>query len=189
MAITKKFLTDLGIEPEVAEKIFAERSTEIDAEKKKYSDLESQYSDIKTLLDETNSEFDKLKQSKATAEDWEKKYKDIVSEYSEKEKERERIALEAQERAEFDRYFAEKEKEWSNPFIADGYFAKFREAKSLEENKSKMTADILHELTKDDATAFKMPQPIVNLKGSGGGLPISDIDDARINAIMGIKTE
>ena len=33
-----------------------------------------------------------------------------------------------------------------------------------------MSADILHELTKDDATAFKTTQPIINLKGAAGGL-------------------
>jgi hypothetical protein len=32
-----------------------------------------------------------------------------------------------------------------------------------------MSADILHELTKDDATAFKTTQPIVTLKGANGG--------------------
>ena len=122
-------------------------------------------------------------------EDWEKKYNDLAEENRKKAEEKEREELEAQQRAEFDNYFSENKKEWNNPFIADGYFGKFKEAKTLPENKGKMSADILHELTKDDATAFKVAQPIVNLKGPNGGLTGADIDEAKINAIMGIKSE
>ena len=91
-----------------------------------------------------------------------------------REAERKAAYAEAQERADFDKYFADNKKEWANPFIADGYFAKFKEAKAQESNKNKMLADILSDLTKDDTTAFKIPTPTVKLKGAepmGGGEP------------------
>ena len=113
--------------------------------------------------------FEDLKKSNASKEDWEKKYNDLVEDNRIKAEEKAKQDLEAQERAEFDKYFADNNKEWNNPFIADGYFGKFKEAKALDENKGKMSADILHELTKDDATAFKTTQPIVTLKGAAGG--------------------
>ena len=128
------------------------------------------HKETKKTLEDTNKAFEDLKNSNASKEDWEKKYNDLVEDNKKKAEEKEKQELEAQERAEFDKYFADNKKEWNNPFIADGYFGKFKEAKALNENKGKMAADILHELTKDDATAFKTSQPIVNLKGANGGL-------------------
>lgn len=127
------------------------------------------HKETKATLETTNKAFEELKNNNASKEDWEKKYNDLVEDNRVKAEEKAKQDLEAQERAEFDKYFADNNKEWNNPFIADGYFGKFKEAKALEENKSKMTADILHELTKDDATAFKTTQPIVTLKGAAGG--------------------
>lgn len=149
----------------------------------------SDHKETKETLNTTLNDFEKLKKSNADKEDWEKKYNDLAEENRKKAEEKEREELEAQQRAEFDNYFSENKKEWNNPFIADGYFGKFKEAKTLPENKGKMSADILHELTKDDATAFKVAQPIVQLKGPNGGLTGADIDEAKINAIMGIKSE
>lgn len=145
------------------------------------------HKETKETLNTTLNDFENLKKSNAAKEDWEKKYNDLAEETRKKAEEKEKEELEAQQRAEFDNYFSENKKEWNNPFIADGYFGKFKEAKTLPENKGKMSADILYELTKDDATAFKVSQPIVNLKGANGGLTGADIDDARVNAIMGIK--
>lgn len=147
------------------------------------------HKETKKTLDDTNKAFEDLKNSNASKEDWEKKYNDLVEDNRVKAEEREKQELEAQERAEFDNYYAEKKKEWANPFIADGYFGKFKEARALPENKNKTTADILDTLAKDDATAFKTAQPIVTLKGANIGLSGTDIDDAKVNAIMGIKTE
>lgn len=128
-------------------------------------EIEDHKTTRKTLEDTTNA-FEELKNSNASKEDWEKKYNSLVEDNRKKAEEKEKADKEAMERAEFDKYFADNKKEWNNPFIADGYFGKFKEAKALEENKGKMTADILHALTKDDATAFKKTEPIVNIKGA-----------------------
>ena len=128
------------------------------------------HKETKKTLDTTTKAFDELKNSNASKEDWEKKYNDLVADNKIKAEEKERLEREAQERTEFDNYFIEQKKEWTNPLIADGYFNKYKEAKALDENKNKMMADILHSLTKDDATAFKTTQPIVNLKGASGGV-------------------
>ena len=162
---------------------------EVDKLKGKLEKAEEKVNELTETLDTTNNAFEELKSSNASKEDWEKKYNDLVADNKKKAEEKERLEIEAQERAEFDKYFEDNKKEWNNPFIADGYFGKFKEAKVLDENKGKMAADILHELTKDDATAFKTTQPIVTLKGAAGGLNDADIDDAKVNAIMGIRTE
>ena len=132
------------------------------------------HKETKKTLETMTTELDTLKSSNASSEDWQKKYNELVEKNRKAEEEKAQKELEAQERADFDKYFTDNKKEWTNPLIADGYFGKYREAKALPENKSKMTADLLHELTKDDATAFKTTQPEVvikgnNINGTGGG--------------------
>lgn len=143
---------------------------EVENIKSKLSKATQELDETKETLNTTNKAFEDLKNSNASEEDWETKYNDLVKENRVKEENRAKEAQEAQARAEFDKYFSENGKEWNNPFIADGYYNKFKEVKDLDENKGKLTADILFELTKDDATAFKTTTPIVTLKGSAGGL-------------------
>ena len=143
---------------------------EVDKINEKLTKANNDLKETKDALDTANTAFEELKNSNASKEDWEKKYNDLVEDNRVKAEERARLETEAQERAEFDKYFADNEKEWNNPFIADGYFLKYKEAKVLDANKGKMTADILHALTKDDATAFKTTQPIIKLKGAEPGL-------------------
>ena len=139
------------------------------------TDLQTAKETLKTMT----GEFETFKQNNSTAEDFKTKYEDLLKENERKEAERQAAYQEAQERAEFDKYFADNKKEWNNPFIADGYFNKFKEAKEQEANKGKMIADILHELTKDDETAFKGVTPDVKLKGAdpiGGNTPTPKLD-------------
>lgn len=142
---------------------------EVEKIKDKLTKATNELNETKDELENVNKSFEELKESKASAEEWEKKYNDLVEDNRVKAEERARAELEAQEREEFDKYFSDNQKEWNNPFIADGYFKKYQEAKSNDANKGKMTADILHDLTKDDATAFKTLQPLVKLKGASGG--------------------
>ena len=162
---------------------------EVDKINDKLTKAQNELKETKETLDTTTTAFEDLKKNNASKEDWEKKYNDLVEDNKKKAEQKAQEELEIQTRTEFDQYFAEQKKEWANPMIADGYFAKFKEAKTLDENKSKTTGDILHALTKDDGTAFKVIQPDIMLKGSLGGLGGADIDDAKVNAIMGIKSE
>lgn len=118
--------------------------------------LEAELKEKNTALENLNGEFEKLNRSSATAE-----------------------------RAEFDKYFADNNREWSNPFIADGYFGKFKEAKKAPENSGKVSADILHELTKDDKTAFKGVTAEVKLPGVQplGGVD-TDAKTAKARAVL-----
>ena len=143
---------------------------EVDKINDKLTKANNELTETKGTLETTTKAFEDLKNSNASKEDWEKKYNDLVEENRVKAEKKEQEELEIQTRTEFDQYFAEQKKEWANPMIADGYFAKFKEAKALAENKSKTTGDILHALTKDDGTAFKGVQPDVIIKGASGGI-------------------
>lgn len=140
----------------------------------------------KDTLQKMSSEFEEFKQNSSTEEDFKTKYEELLRDNEEKEQQRQAEELEKQERAEFDSYFTEKEQEWANPLIADGYFSKYKEAKKAEENKNKMSADIIYSLVKDDSTAFKTPASNSFLKGKE---PTQNTDDeiAKVKAVMGIK--
>lgn len=189
-----EILKNIGIEiPEDKKTEFDKAVTEnykTIAEVKKINDkLDVANNDLiqtKDTLQKMSTEFETFKQNSSTAEDFKTKYETLLKDNEEKEQQRQAEELEKQERAEFDSYFAEKEQEWANPLIADGYFSKYKAAKKAEENKNKMSADIIHELVKDDSTAFKTPASNSFLKGKE---PTSNTDDeiAKVKAVMGIK--
>lgn len=189
-----EILKNIGIEiPEDKKTEFDKAITEnykTVAEVKKINDkLDIANNDLiqtKDTLQKMSTEFETFKKNSSSAEDFKTKYETLLKDNEQKEQKRQAEELEKQERAEFDSYFAEKEKEWANPLIADGYFSKYREAKKAEENKNKMSADIIYSLVKDDSTAFKTPASNSFLKGKES---TSNTDDeiAKAKAVMGIK--
>ena len=189
-----EILKNIGIEiPEDKKTEFDKAVTEnykTIAEVKKINDkLDIANDDLiqtKDTLQKMSSEFEEFKQNSSSEEDFKIKYEELLRDNEEKEQQRQAEELEKQERAEFDSYFTEKEQEWANPLIADGYFSKYKDAKKADENKNKMSADIIYSLVKDDSTAFKTPASNSFLKGKE---PTSNTDDeiAKAKAIMGIK--
>lgn len=155
-----------GATEEQINKILDLNSADIGKAKKDFEDLKAELDTAKQTITDINKQYDDLKAANASAEDYKTKYDELVADNKRKADEQAARELEAAERAEFDNYFAENKKEWTNPFIADGYFGKFKEAKNLPENKGKMIADILHELTKNDTTAFKGVKPDIKLPGA-----------------------
>ena len=80
MAITVKYLEDLGVEKEVAEKIFAERSKEIEADKAKREKLETELKESNESLENLTTEIDTLKTSGKNAEEIQAKLDALIAE-------------------------------------------------------------------------------------------------------------
>ena len=80
MAITVKYLEDLGVEKEVAEKIFAERSKEIEADKAKREKLETELKENKESLESLTTEIDTLKTSGKNADEIQAKLDALIAE-------------------------------------------------------------------------------------------------------------
>lgn len=189
-----EILKNIGIEiPEDKKTEFDKAVTEnykTIAEVKKINDkLDVANNDLaqtKDTLQKMSSEFEEFKQNSSTEEDFKTKYEELLKDNEKKEQQRQAEELEKQERAEFDSYFTERNLDWRNPFIADGYFGKYKEAKKAEENKNKMSADIIFDLIKNDPTALETPASNSFLKGKE---PTSNADDeiAKVKAVMGIK--
>ena len=156
MAITVKYLEDLGVEKEVAEKIFAERSKEIEADKAKREKLETELKEKKESLDNLSKEFEDLKSSNASAEEYKTKYEALVADNEAKAKQAEADRILAEKTENINKRFEAVvgEKKFSHNAIKADYLKKFGEAIELEENKSLSDEQIFHNLIKDDATAF-----------------------------------
>ena len=156
MAITVKYLEDLGVEKSVAEKIFAERSKEIEADKAKREKVEADLEANKKSLESLTKEFETLKTSNASAEEYKSKYEAIVAENEAKARQAEADRI-AKEKAEgIDKRFdaVVGEKKFTHSAIRAEYRRQFEAALSDTANEGKSDAYVFHALTKDDAAAF-----------------------------------
>ena len=157
MAITVKYLEDLGVEKEVAEKIFAERSKEIEADKAKREKLETELKEKKESLDNLSKEFEDLKSNNASAEEYKTKYEALVADNEAKAKQAEADRILAEKTENINKRFdaVVGEKKFSHNAIKADYLKKFGEAIELEENKSLSDEQVFHNLIKDDKNAFE----------------------------------
>lgn len=157
MAITVKYLEDLGVEKEVAEKIFAERSKEIEADKAKREKLETELKEKKESLDNLSKEFEDLKSSNASAEEYKTKYEALVADNEAKAKQAEADRILAEKTENINKRFEAVvgEKKFSHNAIKADYLKKFGEALELEENKSLSDEQVFYNLIKDDKNAFE----------------------------------
>ena len=167
MAITVKYLEDLGVEKEVAEKIFAERSKEIEADKAKREKLETELKEKKESLDTLSKEFEDLKSSNASAEEYKTKYEALVADNEAKAKQAEADRILAEKTENINKRFEAVvgEKKFSHNAIKADYLKKFGEALELEENKSLSDEQVFHNLIKDDKNAF---EGVTAVKLAGG---------------------
>jgi hypothetical protein len=187
MAITVKYLEDLGVEKEVAEKIFAERSKEIEADKAKREKLETELKEKTESLESLTTEIDTLKTSGKNAEEIQAKLDALIA-----EREAERTKAEAdrlaKEKLETTKSRFEKANEgkgeWYNDPTKDFYFKKFSDALESEEYAGQSDVDILHSLTKDDQTARK---GVIAVKLQGGTPQGTNSKYSSKEEIMAIK--
>ena len=175
------------ITDEQLDKVMALHGAEIEKTKAKVTALETELKEKKEAFDNLNTEFETLKTSNASGEEFQKKYEALKADIDAKEKQ-----------AEADRILKEKQdgilkrfdavmngKEFNHDAIKAEYLKRFGEAIELDENKAKSDADIFHELTKDDASAFKGVTAVRLAGGKIQGGGVSKYNSAQ--EIMAIK--
>lgn len=154
------------------------------------ADFNAKVEEIKTLKGDKKTleeEISRLNENANGNEDVKKELEALKAkiEAETKQAEADRIAKEKAESDE--RLFNEAvgEKKFSHDAVKSHYFNLFRQDLAKEENKGKSAVDILHALTKDDATAFTGVQA-VHLNGGNPQTVGSGDDDATARAIMGL---
>jgi hypothetical protein len=155
------------------------------------ADFNAKVEEVKTLKGEKKTledEVSKLNENANGNEDVKKELEALKAKIDAdaKQAEAERISREKAESDE--RLFNEAvgEKKFSHDAVKSHYFNLFRQDLAKEENKGKSAVDILHALTKDDATAFTGVQAVKlaggNPQGVSGGKKYSSREE-----IMAIK--
>ena len=123
------------------------------------ADFNAKVEEVKTLKGEKKTledEVSKLNENANGNEDVKKELEALKAKIDADAKQAEADRI-SREKAESDeRLFNEAvgEKKFSHDAIKNHYFNLFRQNLAKEENKGKSAVDILHNLTKDDATAF-----------------------------------
>ena len=123
------------------------------------ADFNAKVEEIKTLKEEKKTledEVSKLNENANGNEDVKKELEALKAKIDADAKQAEADRI-SREKAESDeRLFNEAvgEKKFSHDAVKSHYFNLFRQDLAKEENKGKSAVDILHNLTKDDATAF-----------------------------------
>ena len=129
---------------------------DVEKAKSKVTALETELKEKKADFDKLNNEFEALKTANASGEDWKAKFEALQAENVAKAKqaEAERILAEKTEsiNKRFDAVLGDKK--FNHDAIREAYLKKFGDALESKEYEGQSDADILHTLTKDDATAF-----------------------------------
>lgn len=147
---------------------------DVEKGKSKATALEADLKEKNEALETLTNEFNALKESNATADDWKAKFEALQADNEEKARQ-----------AEADRLLKEKTESISNRFntvlgdkkfsheaIRDAYLKRFGDALESKDYEGKSDTDIFHDLTKDDAAAF-VGVEVLKLKG-GNPQPIEN---------------
>lgn len=129
---------------------------DVEKVKAKVTALEADAKAKDEAFDKLNTEFEALKTSNASGEDWKAKFEALQAENIAKQKQAEAERILAEKNADTEKRFAAcvGEKKFSHDAIKADYLKKFADALESEEYKGKGDTEIFHALTKDDATAF-----------------------------------
>lgn len=160
---------------------------DVERVKSKVTALEAELSEKKEDITRLNTEFETLKAANASGEDWKAKFEALQAENEAKEKraEAERILKEKEDNitSRFDTVLGDKK--FNHEAIKADYLKKFGEALENKDFEGKSDADIFHELTKDDATAFKGVTAF-RLEGGATRNVGNETDEAKARAVMGL---
>ena len=157
--------------------------SDVEKAKSKVTALEAELKEKKADFEKLNTEFEALKTANASGEDWKAQFEALQAENDAKAKQAEADRILAEKTEALNKRFETVvgDKKFSHDAIKADYLKKFGEAIELDENKSKSDADIFHELTKDDASAFAGVQAV---KLAGGRVSSSGQNYSTVKDIM-----
>ena len=176
---------------EQVDKIMAVNGADVEKGKAKVTALEAELKTAKETIDKTSAEFEALKSTNASAEEYKSKYEALVAENEAKAKQAEADRI-AKEKAEgLDRRFETVvgDKKFSHEAIRADYRRRFENALADKENEGKSDADIFFDLHKDDKNAFEGVTAVKLAGGRPQGVGGQNIDEVRARAVMGLPVQ
>lgn len=142
---------------EQLEAVMKLNNADVEKGKGKLTALEAELKEKKTAFENLNTEFEQLKASNASVEDYKSKFEQLQTEIAEKEKQAKEEQAAKEKAAAIESRFnaVVGDKKFTHEAIKADYLHKFGEALENKDFTGKSDADIFHELTKDDKTAFE----------------------------------
>lgn len=173
---------------EQIDKVMSLNGADIEKGKGKITALENELKEKKEAFYSLTANFETLKSSNATAEDYKAKFEQLQNDIAEKERKakEEKLAAEKAEMVKSRFASAVGDKKFNHEAIEAHYLTKFGEALENKDFAGKSDEEILRQITKDDGTCFQNVTA-VHLEGGQQHGNDNDIDTARIKSIMGIK--
>ena len=165
---------------------------DVEKAKSKVTALEAELKEKKADFDKLNTEFETLKTANASGEDWKAKFEALQAENVAKEKQAEADRILAEKTESINKRFETVlgDKKFNHDAIREAYLKRFGDALESKEYEGQSDADILHALTKDDATAFTGVTAVKLQGGTPQGIMGSKKYSSReeINAIKDAST-
>lgn len=180
----REFLTELGLEKDVVDKIMSENGADIENAKKSVAGLQDELKEKeKTIADLTET----IKGFEST-DDTVKELQGKIEEYEKAEKERKQAEKDREQDAILTQNILEVigEKQFVNDYTKDSIIAQVKSELAKVENKGKGASEIFETLTKDVEGIFKNPQQEQLVIEQAGNPNDKELDDAFVRQVMGL---
>lgn len=180
----REFLTELGLEKDVIDKIMSENGADIENAKKSVAGLQDELKEKeKTIADLTET----IKGFEST-DDTVKELQGRIEEYEKAEKERKQAEKDREQDAILTQNILEVvgDKQFVNDYTKDSIIAQVKSELAKSENKGKGASEIFETLTKDVEGIFKNPQQEQLVIEQAGNPNDKELDDAFVRQVMGL---
>lgn len=180
----REFLTELGLEKDIIDKIMSENGADIENAKKSVAGLQDELKEKeKTIADLTET----IKGFEST-DDTVKELQGKIEEYEKAEKERKQAEKDREQDAILTQNILEVvgDKQFVNDYTKDSIIAQVKSELAKTENKGKGASEIFETLTKDVEGIFKNPQQEQLVIEQAGNPNDKELDDAFVRQVMGL---
>ena len=185
--MNREFLKNAGVPDEAIDKIMAEYGKDIQAEKDKATKAASDLTEANKTIETYKTQVEELKKTVGDNTDAAKKLKELQDKIAEEKRIADEKAADEQLTTTI-KAALPQDKKFVNEYTEAAYISQIKAELGKAENKGKGITEIFTALTKDKAGIFANPNQPGNMGGFGGA-DITDVDDAKMRAVMGLPTK
>ena len=181
--MNREFLKGIeGLTDEAIDRIMAENGKDIEKEKGKAKELQSQLQAANESLTALQDEIGELK--KENPDELKVRVSELEQQIADRKAEDEKAVYEKNMLERFEK--AAGEGKFVNDLTRNGIFAEFKAALEDKANKGKGDGDIYEAITKDREGIFASENPAADIPGMGEDVS-QRVEDAQIRAVMGLS--
>ena len=182
-SMNREFLKGIeGLTDEAIDRIMAENGKDIEKEKGKAKELQSQLQAANESLTALQDEIGELK--KENPDELKVRVSELEQQIADRKAEDEKAVYEKNMLERFEK--AAGEGKFVNDLTRNGIFAEFKAALEDKANKGKGDGDIYEAITKDREGIFASENPAADIPGMGEDVS-QRVEDAQIRAVMGLS--